>query len=982
MCRFRSVFFAQVLAVVVFSGMASDSYAQFRVLETEDLRLIYHDLSADYLVKHVASSYTNSLLEYQDLLGYKPSDPVTIFLHDGSDYGNASADVLPRNRITMALAPLSYWYETAPANERMNSTLHHEMVHVASNDGAAGADRAFRKLFAGKVAVSDQDPVSILYSYLTAPRRYAPRWYQEGIAVFMETWLTGLGRSLGGYDEMMFRASVLDDRSFYDVVGLESEGTTVDFQVGVNSYLYGTRFMSYLAYEYGPEKVVSWFFRDEGSKAHFTSQFKQEFGLSLKDSWQDWTEFEKQFQTNNLDRIRSFPITEHREVASHPLGSMSRSFVDPETGRLLVAVNYPGKLSHLASIDMEAGDMKKLTGLRGPSLYTVTSLAFDSAQRVLYYTIDNSRWRDLVQYDLKTGKKTTLMKNERVGDLVFNQADGSLWGVRHFLGLSTLVRMEAPFDEWDLVMSLEYGKDMYDLDISPDGSMLSAAYVTADGLQKLVSYQTEELLEGSSEFNVLFDFDISNPESFIFTSDGKSLVGSSYYSGVSNIYQIDLGGAPAISLTNTETGYFRPQILDDGSLLAFHFTADGFQPVIIEDPKGSRANSIMYLGHEVVGKHPVVRGWLAPPPSRIDLDEVGYTDEPYNPRLGLNLATVYPVIQGYGDGISAGLRFDLSDPLFMHEWVVTASFSPDASLPDEERLHAGVHYRHRGLNLSGDYNTADFYDLFGPTKRSRKGIALKANYSRSLAWEGPKRNLGYSIGAGSFFRLRELPDYQNVAASFTRMYNASASLNYKAVRSSLGAVDDETGILTSITGSANAVNGEIFPRIEGELHLGALLPIQHVSLWLRTTAGVSAGEADNPFANFYFGGFRNNWVDREAVKRFRSSLAFPGLEIDELGGTSFAKTQAELILPPIRFKNVGGSSLYLKWVRPTVFATAMATNVTDSDSRIRAVNVGGQLDLRIMMFSYLKTTLSAGWAQARQIDGRTGTETMISLKIL
>ena len=47
--------------------------------------------------------------------------------------------------------------------------------------------------------------------------------------------------------------------------GLESEGIAVDFQVGVNDYLYGTRFFSYLALTYGPEKVVEWLRRDEGS---------------------------------------------------------------------------------------------------------------------------------------------------------------------------------------------------------------------------------------------------------------------------------------------------------------------------------------------------------------------------------------------------------------------------------------------------------------------------------------------------------------------------------------------------------------------------------------------------------------------------------------------------------------------------------------------------------------------------------------------
>ena len=42
---------------------------------------------------------------------------------------------------------------------------------------------------------------------------------------------------------------------FFSPLGLEAEGTQIDFQVGVNDYLYGTRFFSYLALTYGPEKV-------------------------------------------------------------------------------------------------------------------------------------------------------------------------------------------------------------------------------------------------------------------------------------------------------------------------------------------------------------------------------------------------------------------------------------------------------------------------------------------------------------------------------------------------------------------------------------------------------------------------------------------------------------------------------------------------------------------------------------------------------
>ena len=80
----------------------------------------------------------------------------------------------------------------------------------------------------------------------------------------METWMSGgLGRAQGGYDEMVFRAMVRDDVPFYDPLGLVSKGIRSDFQVGANAYLYGTRFMTWLAYRYTPEKVVAWIRRDE-----------------------------------------------------------------------------------------------------------------------------------------------------------------------------------------------------------------------------------------------------------------------------------------------------------------------------------------------------------------------------------------------------------------------------------------------------------------------------------------------------------------------------------------------------------------------------------------------------------------------------------------------------------------------------------------------------------------------------------------------
>src|SRR6185369_8683291 len=172
-------------------------------------------------------------------------------------------------------------------------------------------------------------PESLLYSYLTVPRFNVPRWLLEGSAVFMETWMGGgLGRAQGGYDEMMFRAMVRDHAPFYDPLGLESRGVRVDFQVGANAYLYGTRFMTWLAYTYSPEKVLAWLRRDEGSQRYYDDQFALVFGVSLEQAWQDWIAFERGFQLRNIEAVRKFPITAQQKLAPGAIGSISRMYYD------------------------------------------------------------------------------------------------------------------------------------------------------------------------------------------------------------------------------------------------------------------------------------------------------------------------------------------------------------------------------------------------------------------------------------------------------------------------------------------------------------------------------------------------------------------------------------------------------------------------------------------------------------------------------
>ncbi len=955
---------------------------QFNVIETPDQKLVYYGEASSYMVRYVGACVENALLFNRKLYNYDPYENVTVLMHDLSDYGNGGANSMPRNFVMLAIAPANFVYETTPANERINTTMNHEFVHIATLDDASSTDRFYRSLFFGKVREESDNPLTMVYSYLTNPRRAAPRWYFEGIAVFLETWMAGgLGRALGGYDEMVFRTFVKEDAVIYDILGLESQGTQTDFQVEVNAYLYGTRFMSYLALMYGPELLLKWTSRYDGSSGYFASQFKNVYGLTMDEAWLQWIKWEKEFQNKNIRTINKNPVTATRNLSNDALGSLSRPFFDREKQKLYAAVNYPGQTAYIALIDVADGTNQKITDVKGPALYFVSSLAYDPAEKKIFYTSDNNGWRDLMEYDLNTGNTRMLIEEARTGDLAFNKTDKSIWGIRHFNGISTIVRIPYPYNEWNQIYSLPYGKDMYDIDISGDGKMIVGSLAEIDGTQLLQRAYTDSLLDGNTSFTTIFNFENSLPANFIFSDDDRYLYGSSYYSGVSNIYRYSFDKQDMEILSNSETGLFRPMPVSEDSLIAFKYTSKGLMPVIMENKPLQNVSAINFLGQEVADQYPVVKNWIAPPPSTAHFDSLIVYSGSYNSFANIGLASAYPVVEGYKEFVSYGLKLNLSDPVGFNNIGITASYSPNKLLPENERFHLGFEYLFSEWEASATLNNADFYDLFGPTKNSRKGYSLGLKFRKNIIYDRPEI-MDYNVYANYFGNLERLPDYQNVQASFDRFFNFGSTFNYSDLRASIAAVDYEKGFKLLLNSNNNYVKNTFYPQVHADFHYGFALPLNNSSLWLRGSAGYSYGDRDEPFANFYFGGFGNNYVDKLTEKRYREYYSFPGMELNSISGINFGKMMLDWNLPPLRFGNFGISSFYLNYARFSVFGTAITTDFDARDYRRALANLGVQVDFKFVMFYHLKMTFSAGYAAAFEKNNAYSDELMFSLKIL
>ena len=950
-------------------------------IKTADLTLLYFDPAQTYLTPYVARTFEHSLAFQKKLFGWKPWDRTTVLLKDFSDYGNAAARASPNNAILLDVAPISQTYETFSPGERFFTLLNHEPVHVANMDVWNSTDARWRRLFHGKPAPVEDHPESILYNFLATPRVNSPRWYLEGAAVFMETWMAGgFGRAQGGYDEMVFRAKVRDNATFYSPVGLEAEGTQVDFQVGANDYLYGTRFFSYLGLVYGPEKVIQWLRRDEGSAGYYSVQFKRVFGKPLDKAWQDWIAWEHAFQKANLAQVQAYPATPTRPLTPQGLGSISRGFLTPDGRSLVGAFRTPGVIADVGVISLSDGRIRRLADIKGAMLYRVTSLAYDADSNKAYYTADNYAYRDLMEVDVASGKSRMLLRDARIGDIVLNPKDKAIWGLRHLNGLVTLVKLAPPYAGWTQVHTFAYGEIPFDLDISPDGTLLSASVGQVDAKQSVRLYRIADLDAGPINPIAEFTLGASTPEGFVFSPDGRYLFGSSYYTGVSNIYRYEIATRKVEAVSNAATGFVRPIPRADGKLIVYEYTGAGFQPVVIDPVPLQDLGSIRFLGAEIAAKHPIVKTWAVGSATGVPLDSMITERGHYDPGKEMKLASIYPIVEGYRGDVAGGVHAIFEDPLEFHQFTATLAYSPAGDLPDDQRLHVNLEYKTLKWRLRYWHNGADFYDLFGPTYRSRRGDAVLIGYKDALVYD-PPHQLDFVADLAAYRGLDTLPLAQDIATTSKNLVSGQIGLRYTATDKSLGALDYEKGVRWSLMSAGDLGSGDFFPKVYGTFDFGAPLPLKHASLWLYNALGAGGGDRSNPLSDFYFGGFGNNYVDDGEVKRYREYDSFPGFKIDELAGRRFAKSLLELNLPPLRFNEVGRPSFFLSSMRSALFAGVLAVDPGRRDARTLET-VGGQLDFNFTFALRLPMVLSVGAASGFEDGRHRGDEAMISLKIL
>jgi hypothetical protein len=391
---------------------------------------------------------------------------------------------------------------------------------------------------------------------------------------------------------------------------------------------------------------------------------------------------------------------------------------------------------------------------------------------------------------------------------------------------------------------------------------------------------------------------------------------------------------------------------------------------------------ITFLGRQVVEKHPVLKDWQVGSPADVPLDSMVEARGTFRPLGHMGLESLYPILQGYKESVAVGLRLNISDPTLFNRLSVSGSYSPDSSLESAERFHISAEFNRYDWKAFFDWNRGDFYDLFGPTKTSLKGYGAGIGYHKTLIYDRP-RQLDLDADVTYYGGLERLPDFQGIPTDIDSTLSTRVRLKYENTRHSLGYVTEEKGRAWELAFAGDRAGGTSYPKLLGSLDEGFALPLKHSSIWLRGAGGFCPGcDPDEPFANFFFGGFGNNWVDHRPEQRYRTWHSFPGIEINEVGGRNFARGMLEWNLPPLRFRSAGKPGFYVTWARPALFASVLGTDLDDGSRRQTLGSAGAQVDLRMFVLHRLEMTLSFGYAAAFEEGFRPRHQGMISLKVL
>ena len=485
-----------------------------------------------------------------------PRGTIDLVVSDNVDYVNGYATPFPSNRIVVFAHPPVDASGLRSYSDWNSLVITHELTHIFHLDRSRGIWRAGQAIFG-------RNP-------LLFPNSYEPSWVIEGLAVYYESRLTGVGRLESSEHSMIARAAALANRvpRLYEL----SPGTS-RFPGGEVVYVYGSLMFDYLSRTRGPASVRD--FVERGSKSLFpfflTPTSRGAFGESFQTAWTHWRDsLVREMQSPHDVMPQWREITHGGRVALFPrwLGD--------------TALIYSGAKGREmpAAYEVSLGGRERRVGRRNgvdPNVRLADgSILFTQPDYLDPYHLR----QDL--YVQRGSQQIRLTRGARLS-AIDARADGEIVAVQDIPATTRLVRVAAGGGAITPITASSLDTQWMDPHWSPDGARIVAVEQTR-GVSQLT------VLDANGKRLLSFGASRAITSQPSWSGDGRRIYFTSERSGSPQIYAADIS-APQVTLarlTDAPTGVFSPEEApDEARLAATLFLVDGYHIGVAPIPNGT-----------------------------------------------------------------------------------------------------------------------------------------------------------------------------------------------------------------------------------------------------------------------------------------------------------------------------------------------------------------------------------------------------------
>ena len=583
---------------------------EWQLLETEHFRVLYHQ-GLEGAAARAAEVAEQAYGPVTRLYGYEPGSKVRIILKDHDDYANGAAFFF-QDTIEIWTTALEHDYELRGTSDWLRNVITHEFVHIVSLGAARKGPQRVPALYLQYFGYQrEKNRPDVLIGFPDWLASYplmtiaVPHWFSEGVAQYQVD-----GARFDRWDshrDMVLRVAVLNG----GLLSLDDMGVFGKRGFG-NEYVYdhGFALVRYIVRTYGEEKLAAICrAASKWSDITFRSAIEEALGVSSRTLYDDWRasmEREYEEQMGALGELRRGEV-----VSAEGFSNMWPAF-SPDGSKLafLSSRKRHYGLHALVLRDLKSGEEEVLVPRVSPS-----SLSWSpDGGRLLFVRKDRadkygSRQADIYEYDLNGedrglasgvlwtlpgvvggfGPEPRRIRRLSRGLRAFypSYSPDGRWiaFVRNQGGSNNLGLMSADGGEVRMLTDFADGTQLYTPRWSPDGRRLVLS-IGRRGKRDIVVLGVErgedarlasaaEVAPPASRFEVLVATEGTDRDP-VFSADGGEVIFASDFSGIFNIYALDLRTRMVRQLTNLEGGGLHPSVDSRGTVVFAAYGEGGF----------------------------------------------------------------------------------------------------------------------------------------------------------------------------------------------------------------------------------------------------------------------------------------------------------------------------------------------------------------------------------------------------------------------